>query len=93
MSHENFLASHEEAVAEAAESLAERYRAGEHALGGACPMGLLSDGGYCSPLNDTTNLFALLADNELPCGCLPGFPHGSMCQAAPPEPVSEPAAA
>lgn len=85
MSHADFAPFHQEAMREGQETLAARYRAGQAALGGGCPLDLLSEGGFCEPIPPATNLSAFLADNELPCGCLPGQPHGAKCSAAQPD--------
>lgn len=84
MSHELFLAIHEEAMAEAAEidgGRARWYAEAEAHLGGACPLEEASEGGYCAPImaRNTETLAGLLADNELACGCLPNHQHGPMC--------------
>lgn len=74
------------------ETLAERYREGERALDGACPLDFLADGGFCAPITHPS--MRLLADNECEHGRLPGdrldgeapnWPHAHPCGCWPSE--------
>lgn len=83
-------------------TLGRWYAHGEQLLGGACPIGLVADGGYVEPISQRS-WSQLLADDECahgrlagdptkPCGCWPTELPGFTLAIAPERELLEPTA-